>query len=91
MKKVLSSLLAFALLFTAAPAAFAEPHQVMQGTQVHLTLLSKISTAESREGDPFVAVVAEPVYLGNQLLIKSKIGCPEQGDMLLEISPAFCC
>jgi len=69
MKKSLSSLLAFALLITAAPAAFAEPHQVMQGTQVHLTLLSKISTAESREGDPFVAVVAEPVFLGNQLLI----------------------
>jgi hypothetical protein len=69
MKTRLSSLLAFALFCTAAPAAFAEPHQVMQGTQVHLTLLSTISTADSREGDPFVAVVAEPVFLGNQLLI----------------------
>jgi hypothetical protein len=37
--------------------------------QVHLTLLNTISTAASRDGDPFVAVVAEPVYLGNQLLV----------------------
>jgi hypothetical protein len=37
--------------------------------QVHLTLLNTISSAASRDGDPFVAVVAEPVYLGNQLLV----------------------
>jgi hypothetical protein len=41
----------------------------MQGTQVHLTLLSGINSAVSKEGDPFVAVVAEPVYLGSQLLL----------------------
>ena len=69
MKTFLSLLLALALLCTAAPASLAEPRQVMQGTQVHLTLLNRISTAESRDGDPFVAVIAEPVFLGNQLLI----------------------
>ena len=69
MQKMLSAVLAVALLFAAAPASFAEPRQVMQGTQVHLTLLNSVGTAASREGDPFVAVVAEPVYLGNQLLI----------------------
>jgi hypothetical protein len=36
---------------------------------VHLTLLTPIGTAASRDGDPFVAVVADPVLLGNQLLI----------------------
>jgi hypothetical protein len=36
---------------------------------VKVTLLNSVGTATSREGDPFVAVVAEPVYLGNQLLI----------------------
>ena len=46
-----------------------EPRQVMQGTQVHLTLLSGISSAVTRDGDPFVAMVAEPVYLGSQLLL----------------------
>jgi hypothetical protein len=69
MKKLLSVLLVVVLLGATAPVSFAEPRQVMQGTQVHLTLLNSISTAASRDGDPFVAVVAEPVFLGNQLLI----------------------
>ena len=69
MKKLLSSLSAVALICGMAPASYAEPHQVLPGTQVHLTLLSTISTAASRDGDPFIAVVAEPVFLGNQLLI----------------------
>jgi hypothetical protein len=70
MKKLLSSILVLALVYTVVPASFAEPlHQVMQGTQVHLTLLNAISTSASRDGDPFVAIVAEPVVLGNQLLI----------------------
>jgi hypothetical protein len=69
MKRLLSSLLVFALSCTAVPASYAEPHQVVPGTQVHLTLLSTISTSASRDGDPFVAVVSEPVFLGNQLLI----------------------
>jgi hypothetical protein len=69
MKKLLSSILVLVLVSTVVPASFAEPHQVMQGTQVHLTLLNAISTTASRDGDPFVAIVAEPVLLGNQLLI----------------------
>jgi hypothetical protein len=69
LKTGLSFLLVAALVGTAAPASYAEPRQLMQGTQVHLTLLSNINTSVSREGDPFVAVVAEPVYLGNQLLL----------------------
>jgi hypothetical protein len=68
-KQLLSAVLAVALLFAAAPASFAEPRQVMQGTQVRLTLLNSVGTAASREGDPFVAVVSDAVYLGNQLLI----------------------
>lgn len=69
MRIVLSFLLAAALVCVAAPVSYADPHQVMQGTQVHLTLLSNINSSVSREGDPFVAVVAEPVYLGNQMLL----------------------
>src|SRR5258708_4114480 len=69
MKIALSFLLAAALVCTAAPSSYAEPRQVIQGTQVHLTLLSEISSAVARDGDPFVAVVAEPVYLGSQLLL----------------------
>jgi hypothetical protein len=69
MKIVLSIVLAVALICSAAPSSFAEPRQVMQGTQVHLTLLSGINSSVAKDGDPFVAVVAEPVYLGNQLLL----------------------
>lgn len=69
MKITLSFLLAVALVCTAAPSSYAEPRQVIQGTQVHLTLLSGITSAVARDGDPFVAVVAEPVYLGSQLLL----------------------
>ncbi len=69
MKTLLSSVLTFVLICSAAPASYAEPRQVLQGTQIHLTLLTAISTAASRDGDPFVAVVADPVLLGNQLLI----------------------
>jgi len=69
MKIILSFLLAAALICTATPLSYAEPRQVIQGTQVHLTLLSGIGSAVSRDGDPFVAIVAEPVYLGSQLLL----------------------
>jgi hypothetical protein len=69
MKTALSFLLAAALVCAAAPSSYAEPRQLMQGTQVHLTLLSSINSSVSKEGDPFVAVVAEPVYLGSQLLL----------------------
>ena len=69
MKALLSVLLAVAVVCSAAPAANAEPHQVIQGTQVRLTLLSSVGTGMSRDGDPFVAVVAEPVFMGNTLLI----------------------
>jgi hypothetical protein len=69
MKTFLSLLLVAALSCAIAPASYAEPHQLLQGMQVHLTLLNTISSAASRDGDPFVAVVAEPVYLGNQLLV----------------------
>ena len=68
MKIALTLLLAAALVCTAA-VSYAEPRQVIQGTQVHLTLLSGISSAVAKDGDPFVAIVAEPVCLGTQLLL----------------------
>jgi hypothetical protein len=69
MKVVVSLFGVVCLFFSMAPASLAEPRQVLQGTQVHLTLLSGITTSVARDGDPFSAVVADPVYLGGQLLI----------------------
>jgi hypothetical protein len=69
MKALLSAVLAGALLCATAPASYSEPHQVVPGTQVRLHIVSNIGTATSRDGDPFVAVVSEPVFVGNTLLI----------------------
>jgi hypothetical protein len=68
--KLFSSVLVLAVLsFLASPALRAEPHQVLQGTQVHLSLLNPVGTSGARDGDPFIAVVVEPVFLGAQLLL----------------------
>lgn len=69
MKKILFLIVAATLACMAPPSSQADPHQVLQGTQVHLTLLNGISSGVAREGDSIVAVVAEPVYLGGQLLV----------------------
>jgi hypothetical protein len=71
MKAVLSFLVAACLVLASAPVSLAEPHQVIQGTQLHLTLLSGINTSNAKDGDPFVAVVTEPIYFGGQLLISA--------------------
>jgi hypothetical protein len=67
-KILLSSLFTAVFLFSSL-AAYAEPHQIAQGTRVRLSLLTDISSSSARDGDPFTAVVAEPVFIGNTLLI----------------------
>lgn len=58
------------LLFAAAAIpARAQSQELLQGTQVHLRLLTNLSTAVTKSGDPFVAEVAEPVYLGSQMIL----------------------
>jgi hypothetical protein len=69
MKKTLLSLLVAVVFLCTSLMAYAEPHQVVQGTRVHLSLITDISSSSSRDGDPFVAVVCEPVFIGNTLLI----------------------
>ncbi len=69
MKAVLSLVLVFALVCTAAPPTYAEPRQVLQGTEVHLTLLTPISSSHSKEGDPFVAVLAQPVAFDSRIIL----------------------
>ena len=77
MKSLLSAVLAGALLFTTAPVSFSEPLpeprpeplKVAPGTEVRLHIVGTIGTAASRDGDAFVAVLSEPVFVGNTLLI----------------------
>lgn len=67
-KTFVSSLVAVVFLLTSI-VSYAEPHQVVQGTRVRLNLITDISSSSARDGDPFVAVVSEPVFIGNTLLI----------------------
>ena len=73
MKSLLSAVLAGALLFTNAPVSYSEPRpeplKVAPGTEVRLHIVGTIGTAASRDGDAFVAVLSEPVFVGNTLLI----------------------
>jgi hypothetical protein len=69
MKVVASFILVLALVCTATPLTYAEPRQVLQGTEIHLTLLTPISSSHSREGDPFIAVLAQPVALDSLILL----------------------
>jgi hypothetical protein len=71
MKAVLSVFLVFALAVSAVlpTPASAEPRQLIPGTEIHLTLLTPISSCISREGDPFIAVLAQPVALDSRILL----------------------
>ncbi len=60
---------AVCLVALAALPVYSEPNQLLQGTQMRLVLLNGLSTSVARDGDPFTAVVAEPVYLGGQLIL----------------------
>lgn len=69
MKRVstLASVVLAVLLVT--PAVYAQTNDVIAGTQVRLTLTNGVSTRVAHDGDPLTAVVAEPVFMGNRLLL----------------------
>jgi hypothetical protein len=71
MKAAVSVLLVFALTVSAVlPSPIsAEPRQIIQGTEVHLTLLTPVSSSTSHEGDPFIAVLAQPVALDSRIIL----------------------
>lgn len=72
MRRTLSILAAAVLsigLFAYRPARAESTIQVLRGTQMHLVLLTALSTNVNRDGDPFEAALAAPVFLGNQLLL----------------------
>jgi hypothetical protein len=71
MKPVVSVLLVFALAVSAVlpSPAYAEPRQIIQGTEVHLTLLTPISSSTSRECDPFISVLVQPVALDSRIIL----------------------
>lgn len=64
-------------LFAYLPAHGESTVQVLRGTEMHLTLLTGLSTNVNRDGDPFEAALSAPVFMGNQLLLP--VGTHVQG------------
>jgi hypothetical protein len=60
--------LAAAVLFF-TPVVQAQSTDIIPGTQVRLTLVNGLSTSVAHDGDPFTAMVAEPVFMGNQMVL----------------------
>lgn len=58
-----------ASLLLPVSAVHAQSNQIIPGTQIHLTLLNGLSTSVAHNGDPFTAIVAEPVFSGTQLIL----------------------
>ena len=56
-------------LVLAAPVFSQNSPVLLQGSQVKLKLLTGLSTTVTKEGDPFIASVVEPVYLGDELIL----------------------
>jgi hypothetical protein len=73
MKRIVLSLAvsfgAVVMLFAAAIPVRAQSQELLQGTEVHLRLLTRLSTAVAKSGDPFIAEVTEPVYFGSQMIL----------------------
>jgi hypothetical protein len=55
------------LFFTSA--VHAQSTEVIPGTKVRLSLVNGLSTSVAHDGDPFIAIVAEPVFMGSQLVL----------------------
>ena len=59
----------FALALALSPAIHAQSNQMIPGTQVRLTLVNGLSSSVAHNGDPFMAVVAEPVFSGSEMIL----------------------
>ncbi len=69
MKAALSLGVAVCLIFAAVPPVQSQSNMLLQGTQLRLVLLNGLSTSVARDGDQFSAVLAEPLYIGGQLML----------------------
>ncbi len=63
------ALLLFILSVPQTTLAAADPVIIPEGTRIYLQLNNNVSTNSSREGDPFKAIVTEPVYVGDRMII----------------------
>ncbi|MDR3720533.1 MAG: hypothetical protein P4L00_02955 [Candidatus Acidoferrales bacterium] len=69
MKRFITLCAVLSLALWLSPAVYAQGNQIIPGTQVRLTLVNGLSTSVAHSGDPFTAIVAEPVFAGNQMIL----------------------
>ncbi|MGO9590622.1 MAG: hypothetical protein ACLP3K_11330 [Candidatus Acidiferrales bacterium] len=69
MKSLIALCAAVLVALSLTPAVHAQSNELVPGTQVRLTLINGLSTRVAYDGDPFTAVVAEPVFAGSQVIL----------------------
>ena len=65
----ISVLLLMLLWLTPAVQAQSTTNSIQPGTRVRLTLVEGLTSSVAHDGDPFTAIVAEPVFVGNDVLL----------------------
>jgi len=69
MKRFIAFCAVASLALLAIPAVHAQSDQLIPGTQVRLSLVNGLSTSVAHDGDPFIAIVAEPVFIGSEMVL----------------------
>jgi hypothetical protein len=71
MKRWMAVFAALTCSMIATPAIHAQTdaRQLIPGTEVRVSLTNELSSREARIGDPFTAVVTEPVFSGTNLVL----------------------
>jgi hypothetical protein len=69
MKHLIAVCAALICATLAVPVVHAQARQVIPGTEVRLSLTDALSSRVARMGDPFTAVVTEPVFSGPDLVL----------------------
>lgn len=82
---VLCAVLSLALWVS--PVVHAQSNQVVPGTQVRLTLTNGLSSSVAHSGDPFTAVVSEPVFSGSVMILPA--GARIHGTITMVDRPKF--
>jgi hypothetical protein len=69
MKRLMVVFAVLACALMAVPAVHAQARQLIPGTEVRLSLINGLSSRVARMGDPFTAIVTEPVFSGSNLVL----------------------
>ncbi|MGA7920411.1 MAG: hypothetical protein WCA38_12150 [Candidatus Acidiferrales bacterium] len=71
MKRLLSLSVLLLMLLWVTPDVQAQSatNSIQPGTRVRLTLVDGLTSNVAHDGDPFTAIVAEPVFVGNDVLL----------------------